>query len=43
LVSHSFPTRRSSDLEDVLDEVAKSMNTEEKEIIDEIKKALHWK
>lgn len=30
-------------LEDVLDEVAKSMNTEEKEIIDEIKKALHWK
>lgn len=30
-------------LEDVLDEVAKSMNVEEKEIINEIKKALHWK
>lgn len=30
-------------LEDVFNEVAKSMNTEEKEIVDEIKKALHWK
>lgn len=30
-------------VEEVLDEVAKSMNTEEKEIINEIKKALHWK
>lgn len=30
-------------LEDVLNEVAKSMNTDEKEIIDEVKKALRWK
>jgi len=31
------------DLNLVLDEVAKSMNTEEKAIVDEIKKALNWK
>lgn len=30
-------------LDEVLDEVAKSMNDDEKAIVDEIKKALHWK
>ncbi len=33
----------SPKLEDVLDEVAKSMNEQEKEVISEIKRALHWK
>jgi ElaB/YqjD/DUF883 family membrane-anchored ribosome-binding protein len=30
-------------LDEVLDEVAKSMNSDEKAIVEEIKKALHWK
>jgi len=34
---------KSPDLNSVLDEVAKSMNTEEKQIVDEIKNALNWK
>ena len=34
---------QSPNLNDVLDEVAKSMNSEEKQIIEEIKKALNWK
>lgn len=36
-------TGEKPNLEDVLDEVAKTMNTNEKEIIEELKKALHWK
>jgi hypothetical protein len=39
----SLTTGEKPNIEDVLNEVAKSMNTEEKEIVDEIKKALHWK
>lgn len=34
---------QSPNLNDVLDEVAKSMNGEEKQIVEEIKKALNWK
>jgi hypothetical protein len=30
-------------LEEVLDEVAKSMNDDEKQVVEELKKALHWK
>lgn len=34
---------KEPNLEDVLDQVAKSMNEDEKAIVTEIKKALHWK
>jgi hypothetical protein len=34
---------KPADLNAVLDEVAKSMNTDEKAIVDELKKALNWK
>lgn len=34
---------KSPTLDEVLDEVAKSMNDDEKAIVEEIKKALHWK
>lgn len=34
---------KTPSLDEVLDEVAKSMNDDEKQIVEEIKKALHWK
>ena len=34
---------QAPNLNDVLDEVAKSMNADEKQIVEEIKKSLNWK
>jgi hypothetical protein len=36
-------TGKSPNLDEVLDEVSKAMNSDEKEIVNEIKKALQWK
>lgn len=39
----SAATGKAPNLDEVLDEVSKSMNSDEKEIVEQIKKALHWK
>lgn len=40
--SNAKASGKEADLKGVLDEVAKSMNTEEKAIVDELKKAFNW-